>query len=187
MKFAWGGEIVSPHRAGGQRAGGRLRRDPPRLGRAPRGEDGLPVRVCRTVASLAVSRPFRILVVEDNHLILRLLHLILEGAGYLAVTVDSGGLALEIVNDAAPDLCIVDEMMPGIRGSELIRALRGSRDPRVARVPVIGISGRESGGRDLLAAGATAFVPKPIDERSILAAVRGALGAEEPAEAGAPG
>ena len=131
-----------------------------------------------------MSRPFRVLVVDDNHLILKLLHLILEGAGYLPVNVESGALALEIVNEAAPDLCIVDEAMPGMLGSELIRTLRRSRDPRVASVPVIGISGRTGAGRELLAAGATAFVPKPVEERSILSAVRAVLGAAEPVEAG---
>jgi CheY-like chemotaxis protein len=122
-----------------------------------------------------VSRPSRILVVDDNHLILKLLHLILEDAGYLPVAVDSGALALEIVNEAAPDLCLVDEVMPEMRGSELIRALRRSRDPRVASLPVIGISARAGASRELLAAGANAFVPKPIEERAILAAVAAAL------------
>ncbi len=132
-----------------------------------------------------MSRPFRVLVVDDNHLIRRLLHLILEGAGYLPVAVESGALALEIVNEAAPDLCIVDEAMPGMLGSELIRALRRSRDPRIARVPVIGISARAGAGRELLAAGATAFVAKPIEERTILSAVGAVLGAADSADAGA--
>ncbi len=123
-----------------------------------------------------MSRPFRILVVDDNHLIRALLDLILEGAGYLPVSVESGALALEIVGEAAPDLCIVDEAMPGMLGSELIRALRRSRDPGIARVPVIGISGRAGAARELLAAGATAFVPKPIEEGTILTAVRAVLG-----------
>ncbi len=131
-----------------------------------------------------MSRPLRILVVDDNHLILKLLHLILEGAGYLPVAVDSGALALEIVQEAAPDLFLVDEVMPGMRGSELIRALRASRDPRIARVPVIGISGRAGAARELLAAGANAFVPKPIEERTILTAVAALVGPATREEAG---
>lgn len=131
-----------------------------------------------------MSRPFRVLVVDDNHLIRKLLHLILEAAGYLPVAVESGELALEIVSEAAPDLCIVDEAMPGMLGSELIRVLRGSRDPHVAGVPVIGISARAGAARELLAAGATAFVPKPIEERAILAAVGAVLGAGDAAEHG---
>ncbi len=123
-------------------------------------------------------------MVDDNHLIRKLLHLILEAAGYLPVAVESGALALEIVNEAAPDLCIVDEAMPGMLGSELIRALRCSRDPRIARVPVIGISARAGAGRELRAAGATAFVAKPIEERAILSAVRAVLGDPDAAEHG---
>jgi CheY-like chemotaxis protein len=115
--------------------------------------------------------PFRILVVDDNHLIRRLLDLILEGAGYVPLEAESGDAALELVHEVLPDLCIVDEVMPGMLGSELIRALRCSRDPRVARLPVIGISGRVAAARELLAAGASAFVPKPIEEGAILAAV----------------
>ena len=119
--------------------------------------------------------PFRILVVDDNHLIRRLLGLILEGAGYVALEAESGEAALALAHEALPDLGIVDEAMPGMLGSELIRALRRSRDPQVARLPVIGISGRAGAAPDLFAAGASAFVPKPVEEQAILAAVARAL------------
>jgi CheY-like chemotaxis protein len=131
-----------------------------------------------------VSRPLRVLVVDDNHLILKLLHLILEGAGYLPVAVDSGELALEIVNEAAPDLCIVDEAMPGMLGSELIRALRRSSDPRIAAMPVIGISGRRGAARVLFGAGASAFVPKPVEEHAVLSGIAAVLPAGDGADAG---
>jgi CheY-like chemotaxis protein len=124
----------------------------------------------------------RILVVDDNHLIRRLLDLILEGAGYVPVEVESGEEALAFAEEALADLWIVDEVMPGMRGSELIRALRRSSNPRLARVPVIGISGRAGAARELLAAGATTFVAKPIEEAGILAAVAQTL-----AGAGRPG
>lgn len=120
-------------------------------------------------------RAYRILVVDDNHLIRRLLDLILEGAGYVPVEVESGEDALALAPDAAPDLWIVDEMMPGMRGSELIRAIRRLPDARLAQVPILGLSGRSGAARDLLAAGATGFVPKPIDEAAVLAAVARAL------------
>jgi CheY-like chemotaxis protein len=114
---------------------------------------------------------YRILVVDDNHLIRRLLDLILEGAGYVPVEAESGEEALAMAPEAEPDLCIVDEVMPGMHGSDVIRALRRSGDPRIARVPVIGISGRNGAARELLAAGATTFVQKPLDEPRILAAI----------------
>lgn len=119
--------------------------------------------------------PFRVLVVDDNHLIRRLLDLILEGAGYVPLEAESGDAALEVVYEVLPDLCIVDEVMPGMLGSELIRTLRRSRDPRIALLPVVGISGRAGAARELLAAGADAFVTKPVEEGAILAAVARAL------------
>lgn len=130
---------------------------------------------------------YRILVVDDNHLIRRLLDLILEGAGHVPVGAESGEEALALAPEAAPDLCIIDEAMPGMRGSDLIRALRRSSDPRLARVPVIGISGRSGAARELLAAGATTFVSKPVDEDHILAAIDEALAcAPQELGAGAP-
>lgn len=117
----------------------------------------------------------RILVVDDNDLIRRLLDLVLENAGYLSIGAESGESALELAREMPPDLFIVDEVMPGMKGSELIAALRRSPDPRLARAPVVGISGREGAARELLAAGANVFVPKPVEERAILAAVAQAL------------
>jgi CheY-like chemotaxis protein len=120
--------------------------------------------------------PVRVLVVDDNHLIRRLLDLILEGAGYTSVEAESGEAALATTLADPPDACIVDEVMPGMSGSEFIRALRASGDPRLAGLPVIGISGRAGAKAELLAAGATLFVPKPIEERPVLAALARVLG-----------
>src|SRR5215207_9132193 len=103
-------------------------------------------------------RPFRILVVDDNHLIRGLLGLILEGAGYVPVHAESGEVALDLAVDDPPDVCFIDEVMPGMSGSELIRALRRAPEFRLATVPVIGISGRVGAAQELLAAGADDFV-----------------------------
>jgi CheY-like chemotaxis protein len=128
--------------------------------------------------------PPRILVVDDNHLIRRLLGLILEGAGYASVEAESGEAALAASLADPPDLCIVDEAMPGMSGSDLIRALRASRDPRLERVPVIGISGRAGAREELLAAGATVFLAKPIEEQPVLAALARLLARDHRWDAG---
>lgn len=114
-------------------------------------------------------------MVDDNHLIRRLLGLILESAGYEAIEVESGADALELALEQPPDAWLVDEVMPEMKGSDLIRALRRSRDRRLSRAAVVGISGRSGAGVDLLGAGADAFVPKPVDERTVLAALARAL------------
>lgn len=118
----------------------------------------------------------RILVVDDNHVIRRLVALVLEGAGYVPFEADSGEAALEVVHEVVPDLCIVDEVMPGMTGSELIAVLRRAGDPRVAQLPVVAMSARAEGVRALLRAGASAFLSKPIDEDALLATVASVLG-----------
>ncbi|HTN52814.1 MAG TPA: response regulator [Anaeromyxobacter sp.] len=122
-----------------------------------------------------MPRPVRILVVDDNHLIRTLLCLILEGAGHLAAGAESGPAALELAPTFRPDLLLVDEVMPEMPGAEVIRCLRRSRDLRLARVPVIGISGHPGASRALLAAGANAFLAKPVQEVPLLDAVDRAL------------
>ncbi len=118
-----------------------------------------------------MASSLRALVVDDNDLIRHLVEFILEGAGFVPFGAESAEAALEAARTAPPDLCIVDEVMPRGHGAELIRALRGSGDARLASVPVIGISGRAGAADELLAAGADAFVAKPVEERALLAAV----------------
>jgi CheY-like chemotaxis protein len=115
--------------------------------------------------------PTRVLVVDDNHLIRRLLCLILEGAGFEAVEAESGEDALDLGREAPPAAWLVDEAMPGMTGSEVIRVVRGSRDRRLSRAAIVGVSGKAAASGELLLAGADSFVVKPIDERSVLRAL----------------
>jgi CheY-like chemotaxis protein len=122
------------------------------------------------------TRPhLRVLVVDDNHLIRRLLALMLDGAGFVVVEAESGDDALDLARETPPDAWLVDEAMPGMTGSELIRTLRRSRDRRLSRAAVVGISGRAGARLDLMSAGADAFVAKPVDERAVLGALSRAL------------
>jgi CheY-like chemotaxis protein len=114
-------------------------------------------------------------VVDDNHLIRRLLGLMLESAGFQTVEAETAEDAVELARQAPPDLWLVDEVMPGTSGSELVRHLRRSRDRRIATAPMVGISGRAGASRELLAAGCDAFVSKPVDERSVVDAMRRAV------------
>ena len=120
-------------------------------------------------------------MVDDNHLIRRLLTLILEAAGLEAVEAESADDALTLARHAPPDLWLVDEVMPGTSGSDLIRLLRRSRDRRISMAPIVGISGRAGASRDLSAAGCDAFVAKPVDERGVVDALRRAVAARRAA------
>lgn len=122
-----------------------------------------------------MSRPLRILVVDDNQLILRLLALVLEEVGFEVVPADSAEAALAIARADPPDLLVVDHELPGLSGADLVRALRWSGDLRLAAIPVVGVSAYPRAERALREAGAAVFVPKPIDEVALLEAVLAAL------------
>lgn len=125
-----------------------------------------------TLRGMVGPRPgLRVLVVDDNHLIRRLLTLILETAGFEAVEAESAEDALALAAEQPPDLWIVDEVMPGMSGSELVRRLRRAREPRIAGAPIVGLSGRVGASVDLRSAGCDVFVAKPIDERRIVTAL----------------
>jgi CheY-like chemotaxis protein len=124
---------------------------------------------------MTTSPHLRVLVVDDNHLIRRLLVLMLEAAGFGVIEAESGEEAIELAREDPPDAWLVDEVMPGMKGSELIRTLRRQRDRRLSRAAVVGISGRAGARLELMSAGADAFVAKPVDERAVLGALSRAL------------
>jgi DNA-binding response OmpR family regulator len=121
----------------------------------------------------------RVLIVDDNHLISRLLALIVEEAGFVSIEAESADAALDVAREEPPHVWLVDEVMPGTTGSELIRALRQSDDPRLSEAAVVGISGRVGARAELMGAGADAFVRKPVDEGAVLAAVERAIQARD--------
>jgi len=124
--------------------------------------------------------PKRILVVDDNALLRTLLAQSLEHAGYETVSAESGEAALEAARLSPPDLCVVDHLMPGMTGAELIRALRGSADERLRAIPAIGLTGWAGAEDELMAAGAAVAVRKPCGVEPLLASVRDALAARLP-------
>jgi two-component system, OmpR family, response regulator VicR len=80
----------------------------------------------------------RILVVDDEEGILKIISLMLEKAGYEVVTAGNGADGIQTFNDSPFDVVITDLLMPGINGDELARYVRNvmSKD-----IPIIGITG----------------------------------------------
>ena len=120
-------------------------------------------------------RAQRILIVDDNGVLRALLAQALESAGYVAIAVDSGEAALEVAGFDPPDLCVVDQVMPGMSGADLVRALRASPDEHLRRMPVIGLSGMSGAERLLIEAGADAALPKPFREGPLLEMIQRTL------------
>jgi pilus assembly protein CpaE len=111
----------------------------------------------------------RILYVDDEPQIRKLLETYLTRQGYEVVTANDGIEALKSVRASAPALVITDVMMPNMNGFELTRRLRA--DHRTARIPVLMLSARKDAD-DILTGyseGADEYVAKPV-EMAILAA-----------------
>lgn len=122
-----------------------------------------------------MSRAARILIVDDNEILRTLVAQALESEGYVAIAAESAEAALEVAEFEPPDLYLVDQVMPGMNGADLIRALRASGDERIRNAPAIGLSGYDGAQEELLAAGAVAAIRKPVAYGLLLEKVRSAL------------
>src|SRR5713101_5249517 len=104
----------------------------------------------------------KILVVDDEEQIRKLVGTFLERRGYSVRTAQDGAEALRAISEDVPDMLITDVAMPDIDGLALAQKLRAS--PLTARLPIIMLSAHKETG-DVLAgygAGADEYVSKPI-------------------------
>ncbi len=116
-----------------------------------------------------------ILIVDDDVVNQHLFTVILEEEGYLAEGVGSGEEALERVAIQAPDIILLDVMMPGINGFEVARKLKENR--KSESIPIIMITSlhdRKSRERGLLQ-GVEEFITKPINPKELKMRVRNLL------------
>jgi DNA-binding response OmpR family regulator len=115
----------------------------------------------------------RILVIEDDPAILRGLRDNLVCESYDVITAADGEAGERLVSEKAPDLILLDLMLPGLSGYEICRRLRG----RGVRTPILMLTARaEEGDRVLgLDLGADDYLTKPFSIRELLARVRAIL------------
>ena len=114
----------------------------------------------------------RILVVDDESQITRVLRTTLSTNGYDVRTAADGESALEVVGDWKPDLVITDLNMPGMTGIELCKALRSKSDVPVI---VLSVKGEERTKIEALDSGADDYVTKPFSSAELLARIRSNL------------
>lgn len=117
----------------------------------------------------------RVLIVDDEPEIGRILALILGGAGFDATAVEGGRAALERIAEAPPDVVILDVRMPGLDGFEVLRRVRES--PATARLPVVMLTANtgDAERHRALELGADDFIAKPFEAADTVARVRAAL------------
>ena len=130
--------------------------------------------------------PPRILVVEDERDIAALVAYHLTKEGYRVRTAEGGVEALEGVNAERPDLVLLDLMLPGFSGYEVLGELR--RRPELAEIPVIVLTARRDEADRVkgLELGADDYVTKPFSPRELVLRVGAVLRrAQAPPVAGA--
>ncbi len=119
--------------------------------------------------------PQRVLVVDDDKQIVRLLQSYLEKAGFGVITAYDGENALRVVRHELPDLVVLDLMLPGRDGWEITRTLRA--DDRLAAIPILMLTARVEDTDKILGLelGADDYLTKPFNPREVVARVRAIL------------
>ncbi len=114
----------------------------------------------------------KILVVDDDEAVRNLVQRILEEAGYDVVTASDGQQALEKVSQPGLSLILLDIIMPGLDGFEVLERIR-----QYENIPVIMLSGiREVTTKiDTLTLGADDYIAKPFSKAVLLARIQAKL------------
>ena len=121
------------------------------------------------------TRP-TILIAEDHMDSREALGALLEAFGFRVLPAVNGKEAVEMARAEAPDLILMDIMMPELDGFEATRRIRGF--PETQHIPIITLTAMDGARSLALDAGANDFLPKPINSGSLLEKVRGWLNDE---------
>jgi CheY-like chemotaxis protein len=110
----------------------------------------------------------RILAVDDDPTILRLLQVNLEMEGHEVLTAGDGHEAMAQMREGSPEVVLLDVMMPGLDGWQVCEQIRA--DPALAHTPVVFLSARaqESDLARGAEVGADAYVTKPFDPLALV-------------------
>ena len=117
----------------------------------------------------------RILVVDDDREVVRLIRAYLEQAGFEVLAAYDGDTAVHVIRRERPDLLLLDLMLPGKDGWAITRLVRG--DPALAHIPIIMLTARVDDTDKIvgLELGADDYVTKPYNPREVVARVRARL------------
>jgi two-component system alkaline phosphatase synthesis response regulator PhoP len=121
----------------------------------------------------------KILIVDDNPNVLKLLNISLSKAGYQIVEAENGEVAFQVANKERPDLIISDIMMPQMDGIELCWMIRENSE--VPLVPFIFLTSFDDSEMEIrgFRAGADEYLNKPIDRKELLERVEELLNRTE--------
>lgn len=117
----------------------------------------------------------RILAIDDDPITLKIVSRSLAGAGYEVVTARDGLEALAQVDSVRPDLIILDVMIPGLDGYEVLRRLKTRTDAPVLPVLMLTADDTVEGKIKAFTAGAADYLAKPFDAAELVARVKALL------------
>ncbi len=129
-----------------------------------------------------IAGKVRVLVVDDEPPIIELISGYLAREGYAVASVGDGLVALETIRSTAPDIVILDVMLPGLDGVEVCRRLRAFSD---AYVLMLTARGEEIDRIMGLTVGADDYLVKPFSPRELVARVKALLRRPRPGTAAA--
>jgi CheY-like chemotaxis protein len=137
-----------------------------------RSQDQTPVTCSRDRFYEGAAGGATALVVDDDYRNVFALTALLERGKMIVVAANSGPAALDILEHRVDiGIVLMDIMMPVMDGYEAMTAIR--KRPRSAELPIIAISGKADGGERerCIAAGASDYLPKPIDTAALMTAI----------------
>jgi DNA-binding response OmpR family regulator len=120
--------------------------------------------------------PQTILVVEDEPNIVESLSFLMKKAGFIVRVARDGNSAVRTIESEAPDLVLLDIMMPRRDGYEVCRTIRANPDWDHVRIIMLSAKGRDLDRRKGLELGADDYITKPFSTREIVERVQQILG-----------
>lgn len=123
----------------------------------------------------------KILLIDDNQDIRDLMRMMLESADFQVFEGEDGARGLTKAREIKPDLILLDVMMPGISGYQVLEQIRQEKDSHLRDVPVLMITAK-SQSEDIdraLSLGATGYIVKPFRQVKFIEKVHALLGLEE--------
>jgi two-component system phosphate regulon response regulator PhoB len=106
------------------------------------------------------ASPKRLLLVEDDRFLRRACEVSLRQRGFAVTTAANGEEALRLAREALPDLVLLDQILPGMTGLEVLRQLRAAGETQAIRVLVLSNSSREQDIAEFLSLGVVDYLVK---------------------------
>jgi DNA-binding response OmpR family regulator len=119
-----------------------------------------------------------VLVAEDERNLVEALSFLMRRAGYEVNVTHDGPSTVEMARRIRPDLVLLDIMLPGFDGFEVVSAIRQEAGDRQPRVIMLTAKGHEKDRRKALGLGVDDYVTKPFSNRDVVERVRALLARE---------